>query len=735
MDDFERKIKRKLSNRFDVLDLLGKGGMASVYRAVQLGLDREVALKLIHPNLLNDKESLERFKLEARSAAKINHTNVITVFDQGTVDEVVFMALEFLDGYDLNDVIELIGSMPLDVLLYWLIPTLEALDYVHEKGLIHRDIKGSNIFITKEGKPVLMDFGIASIKEMNSGLTVPGTVLGTPEFMSPEQANGEKIDQRSDIYSMGILIYQCLAGKVPFKGDTPISTIVKIKTEDIPPLSTHNISIPENVEAIIRKSLEKDKNNRYQTAGEMLEDILSVTNFVYNRNSGKKLIDFVEKAKKEKEEKEQFKENLAKTNSLNGLIDILKSAPKDIPGVEADDIDRSIAYVEAEIKSRKLVEGLKDSRLNPNLKTIGSDEIFFREKLNQNKKKFLISRLLADYLERQIDFFTDDFILNVDRLDILISGFTQVKQNMAFLTVELVSDDAKRINSRGEKIDRSVHNKLLELLPAALDNTPITEHGISSLAKLFPNLPMLDVERQEWVLTIPDLLQRSFLNVKGQVPEQKEKRKPNNKKEKKPDASVKIKTEMIEHSTNKPSPEQFKKEKVSSAEQSRSYISEGDVHSLINRRLTYLFSNDELINGVLQGYIDEEKKYGSLRRLLYIAFSPNVSDNVFFGFKSRMGSFKNAVHETMQQQYKDTYILEKNVIASEYVETLLNSAIAKMDEPVYKNRWDNTLKAYIQNQISDSNSLFSAFSFRGHEAKIRELSSDILQLLVSEFVN
>ncbi|MCC5917288.1 MAG: serine/threonine protein kinase [Cryomorphaceae bacterium] len=731
MEDFEDKIRKKLDNRFKVLHLLGKGGMASVYKAIQLGLERDVALKLIHPNLLYDNESLERFKLEARSAAKINHPNVITVFDQGKVDEIVFMALEFLEGYDLNDVIELIGSMPLEILLTWLIPTLEALEYVHSKGLIHRDIKGSNIFITNEGKPVLMDFGIASIKEMNSGLTVPGTVLGTPEFMSPEQANGEKIDQRSDIYSLGVLIYQCLAGKVPFKGDTPIATIVKLKTEDTPPLSDFNTSVPHGFERIIRKCLEKNKEERYQTAGEMLEDILSATGFVFDRNAGKKLINFIENTKNEKEAKDGFKTNLENANSLNELLNVLKSAPSNIPGVEEMEIKRALQYVQVEIKSREFVEGLRKSIINPNLDSLSSDEVFFKDTLKQKDKLSLMSQLLTAYLREQVKIFIDDFIPRVEKVDVLVSGFLNLKKNIELLLGELVQDDKKIINHQIQRLDSVVSSRFAELLPFSLKENQFTENAILQLSKNFPDVPLNGLNQQDWVLKVPDLVKQSLIAINSQDATKNK----NPKSETISGKSIPETNSELKHSIEDPKPK-IKNEEEFSAQESRSYIGRNDVSVMISNQLHQLIANDELINGILQNYINDEKKYGGVRRLLYMAYTPNVSDNVFYGLHNRMGSFKHAIMEVILAQFRDSYIMEeKELTASKFAETFLNNFIGKMGNTSHKNHWDEILKVYIQNNISESNNVFSAFKMIGHEAKVKAFSSNVFQLLVSEFAD
>lgn len=270
---FDNHIKEVLADRYEVLNLQGKGGMANVYRAIQIGLDREVAIKVIHPSLVNDEDTIKRFKLEAKSAAKLSHPNIITVYDVGEAGEIVYICLEFLDGTDLAHLIREQGRLRVDQLLTIMIPIASALAEIHDHSLIHRDIKSSNIFITKRGKPILLDFGIATFKESSSGTTLPGTVIGTPEYMSPEQANGRSVGPESDIYSLGIVMFQCLSGNVPFAGDSPISTLVKISQGIMPVLDQQSLEIPQWLYDIVMKCLAKEPEDRFRSANDLLNSL------------------------------------------------------------------------------------------------------------------------------------------------------------------------------------------------------------------------------------------------------------------------------------------------------------------------------------------------------------------------------------------------------------------------------------------------------------------------------
>jgi len=262
----ESQIKLALGAKYEILEELGRGGMASVYKAVQKNLNRLVALKVIHKNLVNyrDREFLERFQREAQLSASLNHPNIVTVYDVGFEGGVHYIAMQYLEGRDLHHIIRDSGKLSIDESIKMIAPIAEALDYAHNKGIVHRDIKSSNIIITTGGKAMLTDFGIAHAAS-DTKLTQTGMVIGTPEYMSPEQAISGQVDAQSDLYSLGVVLYECITGNVPFKGETPVATIYKIVNEKAEPLNKVVPNAPKWLESIMNKVLAKDKKKRFVT--------------------------------------------------------------------------------------------------------------------------------------------------------------------------------------------------------------------------------------------------------------------------------------------------------------------------------------------------------------------------------------------------------------------------------------------------------------------------------------
>lgn len=284
----ESQVKIDLSAKFEIIDEIGRGAMASVYKAIQKNLNRTVALKVIHRNLVHNKELLNRFHREAQVSASLNHPSLVTIYDEGDEKDVHYMAMEYIDGVDLHTLIKNKGKIDKEKTIKIISTIADALEHTHSKGLIHRDIKSSNILLTQEGRCVLSDFGLAhAVSE--SKLTQTGTVMGTPDYMSPEQAEGKVLDKRSDIYSLGVVMYECLTGRLPFKGDTIIATIYNITTGELNPVHKLNPLVPEWLSSITSKMLCRRIEHRFQSAAEVSRALRARKPVRVINNSPKKL--------------------------------------------------------------------------------------------------------------------------------------------------------------------------------------------------------------------------------------------------------------------------------------------------------------------------------------------------------------------------------------------------------------------------------------------------------------
>lgn len=265
--DFEVQIRLALENKFEIISEIGRGGMAIVYKAIQKNLKRTVALKIINKNLVDHKDFLERFHREAQLAASLNNPNIVTIYDEGCENGVHYISMEYLDGSDLHHLIQSKGRLGIEKTINIIAPIAEALDYAHNKGIIHRDIKSNNIILTTNGKPVLTDFGIAHAVS-DTRITQTGMIIGTPNYMSPEQAMTGEVDALTDLYSLGVVLYECITGDLPFKGETPVSTIYKIINEKIEPINKTVSNAPSWLISIVNKILAKNKNDRFKSGKE-----------------------------------------------------------------------------------------------------------------------------------------------------------------------------------------------------------------------------------------------------------------------------------------------------------------------------------------------------------------------------------------------------------------------------------------------------------------------------------
>jgi eukaryotic-like serine/threonine-protein kinase len=273
-----------LGGQFRVLEKIGTGGMGSVYKAEQPAMNRMVAIKILHPKLAGRKDLTSRFRREARAMSQLTHPNTVKVFMYGELEDdgSLYIVMEMLEGRNLNQTVRKEGPLTADRAIPILIQCCGALQEAHDLGIVHRDLKPENIFLSKQGGisdyPKVLDFGLAKVTErqMQPGsviLTQEGMVFGTPEFMSPEQAQGKTLDARSDIYSLAVILYEVLTGKLPFTARTPMEYIQKHVTDPIIPLSERvpDRKFPKGLDDVLAKALQKQPDNRFQTAGEFGE--------------------------------------------------------------------------------------------------------------------------------------------------------------------------------------------------------------------------------------------------------------------------------------------------------------------------------------------------------------------------------------------------------------------------------------------------------------------------------
>jgi serine/threonine protein kinase len=273
-----------LGGQFRVLEKIGTGGMGSVYKAEQPAMNRMVAIKILHPKLAGRKDLTSRFRREARAMSQLTHPNTVKVFMYGELEDdgSLYIVMEMLEGRNLNQTVRKEGPLPVERAIPILIQCCGALQEAHDLGIVHRDLKPENIFLSKQGGmsdfPKVLDFGLAKVTErqMQPGsviLTQEGMVFGTPEFMSPEQAQGKTLDARSDIYSLAVILYEVLTGKLPFSARTPMEYIQKHVTDPIIPLSERvpDRKFAKGLDEVLAKALEKQPDRRYQSAGEFGE--------------------------------------------------------------------------------------------------------------------------------------------------------------------------------------------------------------------------------------------------------------------------------------------------------------------------------------------------------------------------------------------------------------------------------------------------------------------------------
>ncbi len=309
-----------LGNRYQIIRKIGDGGMAFVYEAKDKLLNRTVAVKVLRPEFVDDEEFLKKFKREAEAVASLSHPNIVNVYDVGEDGKVHYIVMEYIDGQNLKDIIKNEGTLDEYTALDITKQIAMALSAAHKKGIVHRDIKPHNILISNEGRIVkVADFGIAKAVS-NSTMTNIGSIIGSVHYFSPEQAKGNSVNATADLYSLGIVLYEMIIGRVPFRGDSPISIALQHINEDVEFTSEEKINIPQSVRTIIKKLTEKSSENRYQSAEELIEDIDYVEKNIdldfikeYDNFATKKInVENVEKSLDSEDQEEELLEEIPK---------------------------------------------------------------------------------------------------------------------------------------------------------------------------------------------------------------------------------------------------------------------------------------------------------------------------------------------------------------------------------------------------------------------------------------
>ena len=281
-----------LDNRYRIVDKIGVGGMADVYLGEDTLLGRQVAIKVLHANFANDDEFVTRFKREAQAAGKLNHPNIVNMYDVGFDQDLHYIIMEYVNGETLKEYITRHGRLSIDEAVKFTIAIAEGLEHAHTMGIVHCDIKPHNVIITQTGRVKVTDFGIARAMNATNTVMYTNSILGSAHYLSPEQASGKPVDGNTDIYSLGVVLYEMLTGRVPFEGETPIAVALKHVREKVAPPTRYNPSIPPLLEAVVMKALSKNPADRFDSISDMISDLRLSQGFTMGKTQRHEPYDF-----------------------------------------------------------------------------------------------------------------------------------------------------------------------------------------------------------------------------------------------------------------------------------------------------------------------------------------------------------------------------------------------------------------------------------------------------------
>jgi serine/threonine protein kinase len=260
-----------IAGRYELQELVGSGGMSNVFRAYDRLLERPVAIKVLHEQLGRDEDYVERFRREARAVAQLAHPNIVTVIDRGEEDGRQYIVFEYIEGENLKALVAN-GALPVDETLHYGLQVARALDFAHKRGLVHRDVKPQNVLLNEDGQAKVTDFGIARSLDVQ-GVTQTGTILGTSDYIAPEQARGDKVDQKTDIYSLGTVLYELLTGEVPYEGDNFVAVAMRHVNDPVPSVLDRRRDVPIRLDLVIQRAMAKNPDDRFESMEKLVEEL------------------------------------------------------------------------------------------------------------------------------------------------------------------------------------------------------------------------------------------------------------------------------------------------------------------------------------------------------------------------------------------------------------------------------------------------------------------------------